>query len=119
MNPIVPLAGALALVAGAAFAQPSYEQQQQEYQQKQQQYQDNQALYQDQKQQYQHEMHEWARGQVLPREYLDHRFYVEDWRGARLVDPGVGNEWIRTPDGRFVRVAVATGVIADVVVIPR
>jgi Ni/Co efflux regulator RcnB len=46
--------------------------------------------------------------------YLQPRYYVEDYRVVHLAPPPPGHRWIRHPDGRYILVAVATGIIADI-----
>lgn len=106
------------MFAGVATAQ-TYEQQQQQYRDRQAAYQDQQAQYQDQKDQYRHEMRQWARGAVMPREYLSDRFYVTDWQARHLREPEEGYRWVRDEDGNYVLASMASGVIADVVLIDR
>ncbi len=137
MRKLIPYAAALAALSAAsalaptAMAQssmaqssmspsaaaPSYEQQQQDYQQKQAAYQDQQTQYQAQKQQYHHELHQWARGAVLPHQYFSDHYYVSDWQARHLHAPGEGYRWVRDEDGEYVLAAVGTGVISDVVIL--
>ena len=56
----------------------------------------------------------WNKGERLPDIYLQQRYYVTDYRVYHLAAPRPGYHWVRVPDGRFVLVAVATGVIADI-----
>ena len=55
----------------------------------------------------------WARGGYVPAAYRG--YYVNDWRYYGLRAPGPGYRWTYGPDGRFLLTAVATGLIADVV----
>jgi Ni/Co efflux regulator RcnB len=55
----------------------------------------------------------FRRGDRAPVVYLQPRYYVNDWRGYRLPPPPRGYRWVRPDDGRFLLVAITTGVIAD------
>jgi Ni/Co efflux regulator RcnB len=57
--------------------------------------------------------HNFYRGGRLPAEYRDHRYVVSDWRGHHLSAPPRGYQWVQTGDD-FVLAAIATGVIASV-----
>ena len=57
--------------------------------------------------------HNFYRGGRLPAEYRDHRYVVNDWRGHHLNAPPRGYHWVQTGDD-FVLAAIATGVIASV-----
>ena len=52
------------------------------------------------------------RGGRLPDNYRSHRYVVEDWHGHGLRAPPRGYHWVQT-GGDYVLVAVATGVILD------
>src|SRR4249919_2474443 len=54
------------------------------------------------------------RGERIEVVYLEPRYYVEDYRDYELREPPRGHRWVRTEDGRFILVAVATGIIADI-----
>jgi Ni/Co efflux regulator RcnB len=59
---------------------------------------------------------EWARGQHLPGEYLDDRYFIDDYRAYDLAPPPRGYVWVR-PDPRdeeIYLVQMATGVIARI-----
>ena len=56
--------------------------------------------------------HAFYRGGRLPASYRDHRYVVSDWRGHHLSPPPRGYHWVQV-NGDFVLAAVATGVIAD------
>jgi Ni/Co efflux regulator RcnB len=62
--------------------------------------------------------HAWARGARLPRYYFDRRYYV-DWRAYRLRPPPRGYYWVRDERGDFLLAAVATGLIADLIINSR
>lgn len=55
----------------------------------------------------------WKRGDRIDVVYLQPRYYVEDYRAYRLAPPPRGHRWV-VVDGRYVLVAVATGIIADI-----
>ena len=54
------------------------------------------------------------RGERIEVVYLEPRYYVEDYHRYELRQPPRGHRWVRTDDGRFILVAVATGIIADI-----
>jgi Ni/Co efflux regulator RcnB len=54
--------------------------------------------------------HDYRRGVV----YVEKRVYVDDYRHYHLAPPPHGHRWVRSPDGKYVLIAVATGVIADI-----
>jgi Ni/Co efflux regulator RcnB len=54
--------------------------------------------------------HDYRRGVV----YVEKRVYVDDYRHYDLAPPPRGHRWVRSPDGKYVLIAVATGVIADI-----
>lgn len=56
----------------------------------------------------------WHKGDRLPVAYLAPRYVVTDYRAYRLPPPRPGYRWVRVPDGRIVLVAIASGVIADI-----
>ncbi|GAB3380383.1 RcnB family protein [Lysobacter fragariae] len=57
---------------------------------------------------------DYRRGERIEVVYLTPRYYVEDYRVYHLAPPPPGHRWIRYPDGRYILVAVATGIIADI-----
>lgn len=59
---------------------------------------------------YHRHRHDYRRGVV----YVERRVYVDDYRDYDLAPPPRGHRWVRTPDGRYVLIAVATGIIADI-----
>jgi len=60
-----------------------------------------------------HRGRQWARGQRVPR---DARVvYVDDWRSHNLRPPPRGHRWALV-DGQWLLVAVATGVIVDILI---
>lgn len=56
----------------------------------------------------------YRRGERIDVVYLQPRYYVPDYRVYHLAPPPPGHRWIRYPDGRYILVAIATGVIADI-----
>jgi Ni/Co efflux regulator RcnB len=56
----------------------------------------------------------WGKGDHIDVVYLQPRYYVEDYRVYHLAPPPPGHRWVRHPDGRYILVAVATGIIADI-----
>jgi Ni/Co efflux regulator RcnB len=56
----------------------------------------------------------YRRGGYVPVQYRESRYVVTDWRGERLREPPRGYRWVRGDDGQFLLVAIASGVIADI-----
>lgn len=57
-----------------------------------------------------HYKHDYRRGVV----YVERRVYVDDYDRYHLHAPPPGHRWVRSDDGRYVLIAVATGIIADI-----
>ena len=57
---------------------------------------------------------DWHRGDRLPSDYRDRQYVVEDYRGYGLRQPPRGYRWVGV-NGDYVLAAVATGVIAQIV----
>jgi Ni/Co efflux regulator RcnB len=57
---------------------------------------------------------DYHRGERIEVVYLQPRYYVDDYPHYHLRHPPRGHRWVRTEDGRFILVAVATGIIADI-----
>jgi Ni/Co efflux regulator RcnB len=57
----------------------------------------------------------YKRGGYLPVRYRADRYYVTDWRTYRLRPPPRGYHWIRSDNSDFLLVAIATGIITDIV----
>ena len=57
-----------------------------------------------------HHRRDYRRGVV----YVERRVYVDDYRHYDLAPPPYGHRWVRSPDGRYVLIAVASGIIADI-----
>ena len=56
--------------------------------------------------------HSWHKGDRIPASYRDKRYEVSDWKAHNLRQPPSGYHWVNV-NGDFVLAAVATGVIAD------
>ncbi|SEB19025.1 RcnB family protein [Paraburkholderia sartisoli] len=56
---------------------------------------------------------DWHKGDRLPPEYRDRNYVVDDWHGHGLQAPPRGYQWVGV-NGDYVLVAVATGLIANV-----
>ncbi len=56
--------------------------------------------------------HSWHKGDRVPAEYRDKRHEVADWKAHNLRQPPRGYHWVNV-NGDYVLAAVATGVIAD------
>lgn len=57
----------------------------------------------------------WERGQRLDARYRGNGYYVSDWRRHGLRSPPRGYRWQRVND-QYVLAAVATGLIASVII---
>jgi Ni/Co efflux regulator RcnB len=60
------------------------------------------------------EYRRWVRGQRLDARYRGNGYYVSDWRRHGLRAPPRGYRWQRV-DNQYVLAAVATGLIASVI----
>jgi Ni/Co efflux regulator RcnB len=58
--------------------------------------------------------HDWHRGDRLPDDYRDRQYVVDDYRGYGLHQPPRGYHWVGV-NGDYVLAAIATGVIAQIV----
>ena len=56
--------------------------------------------------------HSWHKGDRIPDNYRDKRYEVSDWKAHNLRQPPSGYHWVNV-NGDYVLAAVATGVIAD------
>ena len=56
--------------------------------------------------------HSWHKGDRLPDSYRDNKYVVNDWQSRHLRQPPSGYHWVNV-NGDYVLAAVATGVIAD------
>jgi Ni/Co efflux regulator RcnB len=61
---------------------------------------------------------DWRKGDRLPPEYRGRNYVVDDWRGRGLAAPPRGYQWIGV-NGDYVLAAIATGVIASILMSPR
>jgi Ni/Co efflux regulator RcnB len=57
----------------------------------------------------------WARGDRLPPEFRNRQYVIDDYRPYNLAPPPRGYQWISV-NSDFVLAAIATGVVASVVV---
>ena len=58
--------------------------------------------------------HNWVRGSRVPPQYRSCHYVVNDWHGHGLKRPARGQQWVQY-GGDYLLVAVATGVIAQLV----
>ena len=56
----------------------------------------------------------YRRGDRIEVVHVERRYYVDDYEHYHLRRPPHGHRWIRTDDGRYLLVAVASGIIADI-----
>lgn len=56
--------------------------------------------------------HGWHKGDRLPANYRSNQYVVNDWQSRHLRQPPSGYHWVNV-NGDYVLAAVATGVIAD------
>lgn len=61
------------------------------------------------------EYRRWAKGQRLDSRYRGNGYYVSDWRRHGLRAPPRGYRWQKV-DNQYVLAAVATGLIASVII---
>ncbi|UAL09782.1 RcnB family protein [Caulobacter segnis] len=61
------------------------------------------------------EYRRWAKGQRLEQRYRDNRYYVSDYRRYGLRQPPRGYRWQKV-DNQYLLTAVATGLIASVII---
>jgi Ni/Co efflux regulator RcnB len=59
--------------------------------------------------------HNFRRGQRLPERYRNHQYVVNNYREHNLRPPPRGYHWVQT-GGDYVLAAVATGIIADLII---
>jgi Ni/Co efflux regulator RcnB len=57
----------------------------------------------------------YKRGGRLPMRYRADRYYVTDWSAYRLRPPPRGYRWVRSDNSDFLLIAIATGIITDIV----
>lgn len=58
----------------------------------------------------------WLKGQSIPREYVDERYYVRDYRTYNLAPPPAGYVWVRPyeQDKTYYMVQIASGLISQI-----
>lgn len=56
--------------------------------------------------------HRWRRGEILPPQYRNNSYVVDNWRAHNLRQPPRGYEWVQS-GGDYVLVGIATGLIVD------
>lgn len=58
----------------------------------------------------------WARGQYIPAEYRQPRYYVDDYRAYRLAPPPRGYTYVRPyqDDDTYYLIELATGLVAQI-----
>jgi Ni/Co efflux regulator RcnB/surface antigen len=57
----------------------------------------------------------WSKGDRLPTQYRQQRYYVTDWRQHGLQQPPRGYHWVRNDYNDFFLAAISTGIIATVI----
>jgi Ni/Co efflux regulator RcnB/surface antigen len=57
----------------------------------------------------------WSRGDRLPDEYRQDRYYVNDWQQHGLRRPPRGYRWMRNDDNDFYLMIIESGVIGDTI----
>jgi Ni/Co efflux regulator RcnB len=57
---------------------------------------------------------EFRRGAYIPREYRNRQYVVVNYRTHRLAAPPRGHQWVQV-GGDYVLVAIATGIIASII----
>jgi len=57
---------------------------------------------------------DWHRGDRIEVIEIERHYYIDDYAHYHLRQPPRGHRWVRTPDGKFILIAVATGIIADI-----
>ena len=55
----------------------------------------------------------YRRGDHLPYQFRQHQYHVNDWRAHRLYAPPHGYHWVQADGGDYLLVALATGLIAN------
>lgn len=56
---------------------------------------------------------QWHRGGRIPLQYRSRQYVVTDWHQQRLYAPPSGYEWVQVGGSDYVLVAIATGIIAQ------
>ncbi|ENZ80929.1 MULTISPECIES: RcnB family protein [Caulobacter] len=78
----------------------------------------DQARRDDRRDDWRHDHRRWNRGERLDPRWRGNAYYVSDWRAHHLRPPPRGYRWHRVND-QYVLAAVATGVIASVILADR
>lgn len=60
-----------------------------------------------------HSHQDWKRGQRVPDQYKNSRYYVNDWKSRSLPTPPRGHRWINV-NGDYILVAITTGIISSI-----
>lgn len=60
--------------------------------------------------------HHFRRGEYLPSHEWRQAHFVRDWRARRLYAPAPGYGWVQADTGDYLLVALATGLIANILV---
>ena len=63
--------------------------------------------------QFQARGHQFQRGGYVPHEYRARQSIVNDWHARRLHAPPAGHQWMQADNGDYLLVALATGLIAN------
>lgn len=58
---------------------------------------------------------QFHRGGYVPYEYRHQRYYVNDWRARHLSPPPYGYQWVQSDSGDIILMALATGLIANLI----
>ncbi|WP_260432576.1 RcnB family protein [Burkholderia sp. Bp9140] len=61
---------------------------------------------------------DWHRGGRVPNDYRGQKYVLDDWQAHDLQPPPAGYQWLQV-NGDFVLAAIATGVIAGVLLGPH
>jgi Ni/Co efflux regulator RcnB len=56
---------------------------------------------------------QYRRGEYVPDQYRQRQYYVNDWRAHHLYAPPYGYQWVQADGGDYLLVALATGLIAN------
>ncbi|KSB88809.1 hypothetical protein AS593_23135 [Caulobacter vibrioides] len=102
-------------LSGTAMAQPRHDDRHDRYEQQRayEKGRKDQARY--ERKQDRREYRRWAKGQRLDARYRGDGYYVKDYRRHGLRQPPRGYRWQRV-DNQYVLAAVATGIIASVII---
>jgi Ni/Co efflux regulator RcnB len=68
---------------------------------------------------YQYARPAYAVGGYVPYSYRQPTYYVNDWHAHNLYAPPYGHQWVRTDTGDFLLMALATGLIASLILSHR